>query len=53
MVCCLGGCDENNELIVCFKDFCMNMVLCLGDVYCFGYLGVVNELVVWIIYCVV
>lgn len=47
---CLGGRDENNEPIVCLKDFRMNTVSRPGDAYCSGYSGAANESAARIIY---
>ncbi|OSO98544.1 FG-GAP-like repeat-containing protein [Microbacterium sp. LEMMJ01] len=47
---CLGGRDENNEAIVCLKDFRMNTVTRPGDQYCSGYSGAANESAARIIY---
>ncbi|WP_292794856.1 LGFP repeat-containing protein [Microbacterium sp. UBA6633] len=47
---CLGGRDENNEPIVCLKDFRMNTVTRPGDQYCSGYSGAANESAARIIY---
>lgn len=47
---CLGGRDENNEPIVCLKDFRMNTVSRPGDQYCSGYSGAANESAARIIY---
>lgn len=47
---CLGGRDENNEPIVCLKDFRMNTVTRPGDQYCSGYTGAANESAARIIY---
>ena len=47
---CLGGRDENNEAIVCLKDFRMNTVTRPADAYCSGYSGAANESAARIIY---
>lgn len=47
---CLGGRDENNEAIVCLKDFRMDTVTRPGDQYCSGYSGAANESAARIIY---
>ncbi|MCE0508311.1 hypothetical protein LVJ59_04620 [Microbacterium sp. KKR3/1] len=47
---CLGGRDENNEPIVCLKDFRMNTVTRPADAYCSGYSGAANESAARIIY---
>ena len=47
---CLGGRDENNEAIVCLKDFRMTTVTRPGDAYCSGYSGAANESAARIIY---
>ncbi|WAA67378.1 LGFP repeat-containing protein [Microbacterium oxydans] len=47
---CLGGRDENNEAIVCLKDFKMNTVTRPADAYCSGYNGAANESAARIIY---
>jgi hypothetical protein len=47
---CLGGRDENNEAIVCLKDFRMTTVTRPADAYCSGYTGAANESAARIIY---
>ncbi|WP_136043611.1 MULTISPECIES: FG-GAP-like repeat-containing protein [unclassified Microbacterium] len=47
---CLGGRDENNEPIVCLKDFKMTTVTRPADAYCSGYKGAANESAARIIY---
>ncbi|KJQ53649.1 FG-GAP-like repeat-containing protein [Microbacterium sp. SA39] len=47
---CLGGRDENNEPIVCLKDFTMTTVTRPADAYCSGYTGAANESAARIIY---
>ncbi|MEU4016357.1 VCBS repeat-containing protein [Microbacterium sp. NPDC028030] len=47
---CQGGRDENNEAIVCLKDFRMNTVTRPADQYCTGYTGAANESAARIIY---
>ncbi|KJL24031.1 hypothetical protein RN51_01196 [Microbacterium oxydans] len=47
---CQGGRDENNEPIVCIKDFTMNTVTRPADAYCSGYSGQANESAARIIY---
>lgn len=47
---CLGGRDENNEAIVCLKDFRMTTVTRPADQYCSGYSGAANESAARIIY---
>ncbi|PRB64760.1 LGFP repeat-containing protein [Microbacterium sp. MYb45] len=47
---CLGGRDENNEAIVCLKDFRMTTVTRPADQYCSGYTGAANESAARIIY---
>ncbi|MEV8250808.1 VCBS repeat-containing protein [Microbacterium sp. NPDC076768] len=47
---CLGGRDENNEPIVCIKDFKMTTVTRPADAYCKGYTGAANESAARIIY---
>ncbi|MFK3679860.1 LGFP repeat-containing protein [Microbacterium sp. NPDC090218] len=47
---CLGGRDENNEPIICLKDFSMTTVTRPGDAYCSGYSGAANESAARIIY---